>query len=606
MDKNTVIAVVLAVVVIVGGMLIQSVFFPAPKPAVSATAPAQTSETRPTPAPAVEQPVQPAVAPAGTPAPAAAPGEVAPAEQETLQEESYVLETEVFRVKFTNRGGEVTSIQLKKFKNADGTPVEMVFAGNTGLNNFRIHFGDYTAPAVDALFRIEPVFTGTGVSFVRSFAGASGVPFTLRKTYLFKPDDYMIELYIEIENSINEYPELGSKELAYTLDIGPQIGPPFEKLDRRNEFRYYQYYPVGGKKKRDVRIPKDGYTELESNITWAAIVGKYFEVIAVPDSTRYRVTYDTRELQGLKDRSSLYFGRTEVTSSKSKDRFRVYIGPKKREILARYNEADKNAYRLSDQHFEETISTSPLIAWLANILKFFLELFYRLIPNYGVAIILLTILIKVILFPLTHKSFESTARMQALQPKIAELREKYKNNPQKLNQETAALYKKEGVNPLGGCLPLLLQLPIFFALYSLLISHFELRGAMFIPGWIPDLSAPESIWDFSPFTIPFVKWHNLRVLPFVMLLTTFIQSRLTQAPDSSAQNMKLMTYAMPIVFFFILYDMPSGLVLYWTMQNVLTIFQQMYTNYRRKRAEAAGVEEGPGRKGRQPPRRALG
>jgi len=193
--------------------------------------------------------------------------------------------------------------------------------------------------------------------------------------------------------------------------------------------------------------------------------------------------------------------------------------------------------------------------------------------------------------------------MQALQPKVNELREKYKDNPQKMNQEMAALYKKEGVSPLGGCLPLLLQMPIFFALYNLLSTHFELRSAVFIPGWINDLSSPESIWDFAPFSIPFVGWHNLRVLPFIMLVTTFIQSRFTQAPDSSsAANMKLMTYAMPIVFFFILYDMPSGLVLYWTMQNVLTIFQQMYTNSRRAKAAAAEAAQPPPRGGgKRPP-----
>jgi YidC/Oxa1 family membrane protein insertase len=273
------------------------------------------------------------------------------------------------------------------------------------------------------------------------------------------------------------------------------------------------------------------------------------------------------------------------------------VGPKKREILQRYNDAEKNAYKLADQRFEETISSSVLIHWLAEALRFVLEQLYRLIPNYGVAIILLTLLIKILFYPLTRKSFESTARMQALQPKMAELRVKYKNNPQKLNQETAALYKREGVNPLGGCLPLLLQLPIFFALYNLLISHFELRGAMFIPGWIPDLSAPEAIFRFQPINILNFSFDALRALPFLMLVTTFVQTRLTQAPDSSAQaNMKMMTYAMPIVFFFILYNMPSGLLLYWTVQNVLSILQQMYTNSRRRRAEAGGaLETGQGK-----------
>ena len=419
----------------------------------------------------------------------------------------------------------------------------------------------------------------------------------LRKTFVFQPESYMIELRVAIENSVNDFPDLNFNGYAYTLGLEPQIGPAFAKLDRRNEFRNYLYFAEG--KKKDVRAPKEGVTTIDSRVTWVALAGKYFQVIAVPDATQYRMVVDTRPVPGLNERSSLYFSRPEIRSSRNTDVFRFYVGPKKRDVLARFNDPNRNAYGLSDLRFEESLPSSPIIGWLANILKFFLELFYRLIPNYGVAIILLTVLIKAILFPLTQKSRDSTARMQALQPKITELREKYKANPQKMNVEMQAMYKKEGVSPLGGCLPMLLQLPIFFALYNLLSTHFELRSAVFISGWINDLSSPESIWDFSPFSIPFVGWHNLRVLPFVMLVTTFIQSRFTQTPDSSAAaNMKLMTYAMPIVFFFILYDMPSGLVLYWTMQNVLSVFEQMYANS--KRAKQAAAEPPP------PPPRAGG
>jgi YidC/Oxa1 family membrane protein insertase len=205
-----------------------------------------------------------------------------------------------------------------------------------------------------------------------------------------------------------------------------------------------------------------------------------------------------------------------------------------------------------------------------------------------------TILLKVALFPLTHKSYESTARMQSLQPKMTELREKYKNNPQKLNQEMAAMYKKEGVSPLGGCLPMLLQFPILIAFYSLLNTHFALRGAVFIPGWINDLSAPEAVFTFSPITITQrFQFDAIRALPFVMLVTTFLSSKLMQTPgtDASGRNMKMMTYMMPIMFFFILYNMPSGLLLYWTMQNIFTVAQQWYINKRRQKRNAG---DGPG------------
>jgi YidC/Oxa1 family membrane protein insertase len=615
MEKKTIIAVVLAVAVIIVGMLIQSVFFPPGSRAPEQAQGTQQQAPEPAPPQAAEPTAQQAAEPqAGgqtapqvgevSPAQPLAPGQVVTegqAKQGELREETITVETNVFIAEFSNRGGELTSLKLKEFTNPDGSLVDMVFSQDSGVYPFTLRFGDYNAPPVDVLFNYEESLTGPGVTFFQTFRASNGIPFVLRKSFSFRPNSYMVEVRVTIENSVNDYPALNFNGYAYTIGVEPQIGPAFEKLDRRNEYRNYMYYAEG--KRKNIRTPKEGVETITSRVTWVALTGKYFEVIAVPDATQYAITVDTEPITGLKDRSSLYFGRPEIRSSMNTDVYRLYMGPKKREILARFNDAGKNPYGLSDLHFEESIATSAIIGWLASILKFFLELFYRLIPNYGVAIILLTILIKAILFPLTHKSFESTARMQALQPKVSELREKYKDNPQKMNQEMAALYKKEGVSPLGGCLPLLLQLPIFFALYNLLSTHFELRSAVFIPGWINDLSSPESVWDFSPVAIPFVGWHNLRVLPFVMLVTTFIQSRFTQAPDSSGgANMKMMTYAMPIVFFFILYDMPSGLVLYWTMQNVLTIFQQMYTNSRRKAKAAAEAALPPPRaSGKGPP-----
>ena len=510
-----------------------------------------------------------------------------PALEEELQKETINIETNVYSVAFSNQGGVIESIRLKEYTNADGSPVEMVLSKESGRYPFTVHFGDFETEPVNDLFHYVQSLTGAKVDFYRDFMSPTGVPFTLRKTYIFKPNDYLIELRITIENSVNDFLALNFNGVAYTLGFGPQIGPDFKKLDRRNEYRNYIYYADG--KKRKVKISKKeklGFIEGRAN--WAAIAGKYFTVIGVPDATQYDISYDTRKISGINEQSSFYFSRPEIQSSRNTDVFRFYVGPKKREVLARYNDPGKNEFNLANMHFEETVSSSVLIGWLANILRWILERFYSIIPNYGIAIIFLTILIKIILFQLTHKSYESTSRMQSLQPKINELKEKHKKNPQKMNQEMAALYKREGVNPLGGCLPMLFQMPVFFALYNLLSNHFELRGASFLPPWIVDLSAPESVWDFSPFAIPFVGWSDLRILPFIMLVTTFIQSRITQAPDSGNPNMKMMAYLMPIMFFFILYEMPSGLVLYWTIQNFLTIFQQLYTNKKRNAAAAQG------------------
>ena len=214
-----------------------------------------------------------------------------------------------------------------------------------------------------------------------------------------------------------------------------------------------------------------------------------------------------------------------------------------------------------------------------------LTMLYKLIPNYGVGIILLTIIIKILLWPLSRKSAASTAKMSAIQPKMKEIQEKYKDNPQRLNQETAALYKQEGVSPLGGCLPMLLQFPILIAMYGLLNKHFELRGAMFIPGWIPDLSVPETIVTLG-FNIPLLG-NELHLLPILYTASMLFSMKITQAQSSTAGQGKgmqfFMTYGMPILFFFILYSAPSGLLLYWMAQNLLSMGQQLYTNSKLKK-----------------------
>ncbi len=170
--------------------------------------------------------------------------------------------------------------------------------------------------------------------------------------------------------------------------------------------------------------------------------------------------------------------------------------------------------------------------------------------------------------------------MQTLSPKIKELQTKYKDNPQKMNAEMAELYKKEGYNPLSGCLPMLLQIPIFFAMYNLFNSHFDLRGAMFIPGWIPDLSLPEAIWNFpGDFRLPLLGWTAIRALPFIYVGSQLLYGKFTQTPDQQGNTqMKMMLYIMPIIFFFVLYDVPSGLLIYWIFSNILTLVQQVIIN----------------------------
>ena len=167
--------------------------------------------------------------------------------------------------------------------------------------------------------------------------------------------------------------------------------------------------------------------------------------------------------------------------------------------------------------------------------------------------------------------------MQEHQPELKALQEKYKKNPQKLQEETAKFYQKYGYNPLSGCLPLLIQLPILFAMYRLFNNYFEFRGAMFIPNWIPDLSVGDSVLQF-PSPIPFLGWTDLRILPIVYVISQIVFSKITQPPSSDQQQnstMQIMMYGMPIFFFFMFYNAPAGLLIYWTCTNFLMLVQQL-------------------------------
>jgi YidC/Oxa1 family membrane protein insertase len=205
--------------------------------------------------------------------------------------------------------------------------------------------------------------------------------------------------------------------------------------------------------------------------------------------------------------------------------------------------------------------------WLMNYL-------YAIIPNYGVAIIILTLLSKILLWPLGTKSYKSMSQMKKLQPLIQEIRAKYKDDRKKINEEVMRLHRTYNVNPLGGCLPMLVQIPVFFALYRMLDQAIELRHAPFI-GWINDLSAPDRLFHFN-FSIPFMEPpFGIPVLTLIMGATMFWQQKMTPpAGDPTQAKMMLM---MPVVFTFIFINFSAGLVLYWLVNNVLSIGQQYYT-----------------------------
>ena len=193
------------------------------------------------------------------------------------------------------------------------------------------------------------------------------------------------------------------------------------------------------------------------------------------------------------------------------------------------------------------------------------------IPNYGVVLILFSILIKILVYPLTKKSYESTQRMQAVQPQLNALKEKYKNDQKKMSQAQMALFKEHGVNPLGGCFPILLQMPLLISLFQVFRSTIELRGAPFVL-WIKDLSSPDSVVDL-PFSLP-IYGDQIAILPILMGITMFIQQRMM--PTQASGQQKYMSYFMTVFFTLLFNTFPSGLNLYYTLFNVLTILQQKF------------------------------
>jgi len=599
MERNTILAIVLSAAVLIISFIVQGILYPpktqqppgvtqAPQvmsPEGSSSSGSGYDYLRET-APAAQQSAEQAQIQSQ---PALKDGVLSASSQETVPYQEVTIDTELLTVKLTNTGGDMVSFKLKEHFDKHEN-VDMIFLGTGESRAFSIALGDLDSQPVSENFHVNQI-TPYIAEFYRDFTiNNFGMEekFRLIKRYEFKPRDYMFELTVTLDGgfSKNSFNFFGS---AYTLSFGPQIGPKFDKLDRYYEYR--QYFTFKGKRK-NAKLNEI----IDTRPDWAAITGKYFTFIAIPYLAQYNMNFSERAEPGLSNTSRFNILRPAANISKIEDTYRFYLGPRSQNVLINYNNGN-NDFNIKDTNLIQAASTRGFLAPLETILKWLLIMFYGMVKNYGIAIILLTLLIKILFFPLTKKGSEATLRMQALAPKIKELQEKHKNNPQKMQAEMANFYKQEGYNPISGCLPMLLQLPIFIAMYSLFNNHFDLRGAMFIPGWIPDLSVPEAIWHFpNNFRMPIVGWTALRALPFIYVASQLLYGKVTQMPgQQSNAQMKMMLYVMPIVFFFVLYDVPSGLLIYWIFSNLLTLVQQMIINRYviKKRAEAQQAEPEP-------------
>jgi YidC/Oxa1 family membrane protein insertase len=386
-----------------------------------------------------------------------------------------------------------------------------------------------------------------------SFTWASKEGVVFEKTLTFHADSYMIDCEILIKNGA---------PMPLNDSLGVSVAGFLDKAAEKAA-RFTFNGPIGlvddelqEVKKKKIE-DKDTYS---GNITWTGYTTRYFLTCVIPE----KPVNGEFKISNSKDvlTSTLYHPMEKIDPGKMlKIPFSLFMGPKSITVLKQSNESLTKAVNFG------------WFTFLAKPLLIAMNYIYKVLPNYGIAIIILTILIKIVLWPLGTKSYKSMNEMKKVQPLMAEIREKYKDDKTKMNKEVMALYKTYKVNPVSGCLPMVAQMPIFFALYRMLYQAIELRHAPFM-GWIQDLSAPDRLFHFS-FSIPFMQEpYGIPVLTIIMGASFFLQQKMTPTSGDPAQAKMMML--MPIFMTVIFINFPAGLVLYFFANNIISMAQQLY------------------------------
>lgn len=507
------------------------------------------------------------------------------------------VDTDLAVIKLSNEGGVVTSYKLKDHLD-NGELVELMQGGA----GFAVAFGGPATTADKSTFTVtdETSENTRTILFTKKYDD-----YIFGKRYTFLKDDYMFQLELLIKDTRGNEPQENKESkksnkpnkstikdsLEYTLRTSPQIGPRF---DPKNKYEVRQFLSFDGNKVKKITLSGKQYKEYSKSYQWEAIASKYFTTIVIPTCTMSSTTYTNAQMllrrEIIAEASDPALKRFDAA-----DTYYIYCGPRAERALRRYNNATSNGFSVANQRLNLALQTSGWLGWLETILKWMLQIINTVARNWGVSIILLTVVIKLLLFPLTKKQSMGTLKMQEIQPKVQELQARYKDDPQKLQEAMAKVYKDAGYNPASGCLPLILQFLILFAMYNLFNNYFEFRGKGFIPGWIDDLTTGDSVYTFSR-TIPFFG-NDLRILPIIYLISQLLFGKITgnagtAAPNSSKMQMNLMMYGMPIMFFFLFYNAPSGLLLYWTVSNIFQMVQQIIINkaLKQKREEISGAK----------------
>jgi YidC/Oxa1 family membrane protein insertase len=496
-------------------------------------------KTAPTPAP-----VMPAKSAAAAPTPAATaaansaaavsatPTSAAPVA--AASESTTVIDTDVYHIVFTNRGAMAKSWVLKKYRDSEGRPLDLVNAASTGLPGpLAIDWKDQKTSVADPntiLYLATPATEGKGVTF--DFSDGKT---TIRKSIIFGTTPYLAEVHSEVLYNGTPVPHL----LIWRGGFGD------ETVRNANGQQHTVHFET-----------KDAPVSDLGDYTFGGVEDNFFAAVAIPAqpaSLEVR-TYDDQLTPKGEEKPQPFVGFGASTGVQNQ--FALFVGPKDLDLMRKVS---PKLEQLVDWGFFGIIAKPLFLAlnWVND----------HWTNNFGWAIIVVTTIINLLLLPLRLTSLRSARKMQKLQPRIKEINDRYKGigmrdpRANEKNQEVMALYKQEGINPVGGCLPLVIQLPFFYAFYRVLSVSIELRGASWF--WVPDLSRPESL--------------AIHLLPIILIATQFLTQRLTPTAGVDPNQQKMMMF-MPLMFGFMFYYAASGLVLYWLTGNVVGIFQQLVIN----------------------------
>jgi YidC/Oxa1 family membrane protein insertase len=540
MEKKTILAFVLSLAV----LIVWSILFapqPAQKtdsPAKEGTAPSQTAPTAPPqPAPSVQKMEKPAE-------PTAVKAEA----------KEVTVETPLYTAVFSSTGASIKSFKLKKYRlRADPeSPLVELVHGQAPLVAILFDAGGKNDPNPVVYHVEENSLTLEPGAPPRelTFRGTSSDGLVLQQTFRIDPDQYAIEHGFTISNPL-EKPAEGLLK-ARISNLPPKEASSYYALIGASLLLNNKYEEFAS---TDLKEEKS----LSGLIAWISYQEDYFMTAFVPEAESQSNFMARTLASGVLEQTWSASLQPIPSGNQSVTRSTFYMGPRDLDII----KAIGRKLDLAIDFGWTDIIAKPLL--------YLLKFFNQYAGNYGIAIILLTILIKILFWPLTHKSYKSMKEMQKIQPLMAKIREKYKDNREMMNKEMMSLYKTYKVNPMGGCLPMVIQIPVFFALFKILGNSIELRHAPFVL-WINDLSAPDRLFHL-PFTIPLMTPPSgIPVLTLLMGASMFIQQKMTPTPGDPTQA-KIMLL-MPVIFTFMFINFPSGLVLYWLVNNVLSIGQQ--------------------------------